>query len=344
MKKAFILIIILFFIVIVVSAKIQTNKNTKSVVFSDPPLSGQLIEQNIYISQLSKTELKIYQILIDRIKNLEDGVVEFPQAITGLEFLRIKNCVEDFSNDTSIAFVYRPITQDGFTPVSITPDEIDCKNKAVYTKCILFLYSSSHKPEDVRLSSDNHITNLSLFSTSAVDKKIADDTLELEKKGRSILDGVIANVPKGSGQRDALYYFIQWINNNLEYDKDSNKVLQDEGYKIFGDPNNLFSHYIFPSSLSCVVKRKALCLGYAKTLSYLCNRVGIHACVIIGNVKLYDSYIGHAITEVTISGQNAYFDLSYVWDYSAGPSKAMNLKTVETILKPVDYFEYCNLN
>lgn len=340
MKKKSILIIVLFLIGILVTAKIQTNKKSKSVELANPPLTNEVIYDNTYINQLSKRELEIYQIIIDKIRNLETGVIEFPYEISGIEFIRIKNCVEVFSNDTSIAFLYYPMTKDNFTPITINPNKIDYKSESIYNKCILFLYSSSYKPEDVQISSNNHITNLSFFSTGDVDKNKVETALELENEGRHVLDQVINNIPKESGQRDALYYFIHWINNNIKYDEESINILENKGYEIFENSNDFFKYYIFPSSLSSIVNKKALCLGYAKALVYLCNNVGIEASIIIGDVKLYDSYIGHAITKVTINGEDAYFDLSTIWDYKEGTSKAMNLETVKNIIEPIDYFEY----
>ena len=41
-------------------------------------------------------------------------------------------------------------------------------------------------------------------------------------------------------------------------------------------------------------------------------------------------------------GKDAYFDVSAVWDYREGNSKAMNLETIKSFIKPVDYFEYQN--
>ena len=232
------------------------------------------------------------------------------------------------------------MTIDNFTPVSLEPNKIDYRDTAIYNKCILFLYSSPHKPEDVQISSDNYITNLSFFSTSNIDENKIKNVFELENKSINILNEVISNIPQGSGQRDALYYFINWINNNIKYDQESINILQNRGYDIFKNSNDFFEYYTFPSSLASIVNQKALCIGYAKTLVYLCNNVGIEASIILGNVKQSDSYIGHSIAKVTINNQNAYFDLSTVWDYREGSSKAMNLETVKNIIEPIDYFEY----
>lgn len=339
-KKIIILLGVFALIGLLVSFKIQTTKKNKAIELANPPLTNEKISDNPYISQLTKREFDIYQLVLGKIRNLEDGVIEFPYEISGIEFIRVKNCIEVFTEDTSIAFLYYPLTKDNFTSGGITSDEIDCKNEPVYDKCILFLYSSSFTPKDANISPDNRITNLSEFSAGNVDEKQIRNVLEMESKGRELLDQVIDNIPQGSGQRDTLYYFIDWIDNNLKYDRESIDILENKGEDIFENPDDFFQYYMFPSSLSSILDKKALCLGYAKALVYLCNRVGIEASIIIGDVKQSVSYIGHALNKVTIDGKDAYFDVSAVWDYREGNSKAMNLETIKSFIKPVDYFEY----
>ncbi|MFQ7979387.1 MAG: hypothetical protein ACLRHJ_13255 [Faecalimonas umbilicata] len=55
----------------------------------------------------------------------------------------------------------------------------------------------------------------------------------MESKGRELLDQVIDNIPQGSGQRDTLYYFIDWIDVHLKYDRESIDILENIKVKIF---------------------------------------------------------------------------------------------------------------
>lgn len=339
MKKMLVLVSIAIVIVFIIIAKRETVKNLKAVQLDNPPLKVEYKYENNYLNQLTEKEMGIYEQLINKIDKLDDGVVEFNEPITGIEFLRIKTCVEVFSQETSIAYIYRPMTQEGYTPRSLIPGEMAFENEEVYSKCILFIYGSDIRLENVKISDEDYIINLSDFYVSHVNKKLAMKQLKEEREGQKILDEVINNIPEGSGQLDSVYYFIEWITNNITYDNQSIDMLNSQQYDIFGSSSDLFNYYIFPSSLSSVSKGEALCLGYAKALDYLCKGAGIESRVVIGSLKNKNSFIGHALTEITIDGKKAYFDLSVAWDYLEGTSKALSIENIEKRIELIDYLE-----
>lgn len=340
-KKAITIISIVFVAIFIVGSKLYTDASTKEVALANPLLSNEKLTDTSYLNQLNEQERKIYDTIMDRISSFDDGVIDFGEPITETEMIRIITCVEIFNGDNEYAMLRYPMNVDNnvnYDIISNVPNSDTEKEKeAVIQKCILLLYPSEVKLEDIKVSEDGVIQNLNVFENNAVNTEKKEKALELEREGIRILDNVVKGLPEGAGQRDALEYFIGWIDKNLSYDFESYNKLFVSYSEEFETTENWYRSYYIPSSLSCVVEGNAMCLGYSKVLAYLCNSVGIKAKVISGSNISY-SVVNHAITVVQIEDKTAYFDMTEAWDVYEGVGKALNKKTVENRLKMLNYF------
>ena len=320
-------------VIFIVGSKLYTNAITKAVAFANPPLSNERITDTSYLDQLSKHELDIYETIMDRIANFDDGVIDFGEPITEIEFTRIRYCVEIYNGDNEYAMLVYPMNEDNNVLYDTSNTDLENGKAATLQKCLLVLYPSEVMLEDIEISEDGYVKNLDEFENDAINSEKKDKVLDLEKEGIRILDEVVKGVPVGAGQRDALEYLKNWMIKNLVYDLKSYNELNASFTK--NTTENWYNLYYVPSSLSCVVKGKAMCLGFSKTLAYLCNSVGIKAKVIICSVTR--GIPDHAIVAVQIEDKTAYFDLS-VTNFNGDIGKALNKTEVENSMDIYNYF------
>lgn len=337
-KKIVIIISLVLIFLLLIASKLQTISSTKAVSLANPHLSNKKIKDTSYLEQLNDYEFDIYKTIVDRIDNFNDGVIEFRYPITGVEYLRIRDCIKIYNADYAYAILCYPMDENNRKSDAVTNNDFENINEDIFQKCILLLNSSEMKLEDIEISKDGYIQNLDEFEHDSVDSKKKAEVLKLEQEGIRILDSVVKGVPNGSGQRDALEYFIKWMNENLTYYNESYSKFHETNTEEMNTTENWYNYYYVPSSLSCVVNGKALCVGYSKTLVYLCNSIGIKAKVVAGNIKVSDGSVDHAITEVQIEGKTAYFDLTGAWDYRKGTGKALSKSNVENFMELYNYF------
>jgi hypothetical protein len=108
--------------------------------------------------------------------------------------------------------------------------------------------------------------------------------LEIESAAEKIMAGLTPEM----GDYDKLKYFHDYLITNCETD--------DAG------SNDIFSSTIYGT----LIKKKALCEGYAKTFSYLCNLAGIENCLVSGTVNL-----PHMWNMVKLGGFWYHVDVTY---------------------------------
>jgi len=319
-------------VIFILGSKLYTNAITKAVAFANPPLSNERITDTSYLDQLSEHELDIYETIMDRIANFDDGVIDFGGPITEIEYTRICYCVEIYNGDNEYAMLVYPMNDNN---VLYNTSDTDLENgkAATLQKCILVLYPSEVMLEDIEISEDGYVQNLDEFENDAINRVKKDKVLDLEKEGIRILDDVVKGVPAGAGQREALEYFKDWMIKNLVYDLKS--YSEFNASLTENTTENWYNLYYVPSSLACVVKGKAMCLGFSKTLVYLCNSVGIKAKVIICSVVR--GIPDHAIAAVQIEDKTAYFDLSAI-NFNGDIGRALNKTEVENSMDIYNYF------
>jgi hypothetical protein len=108
--------------------------------------------------------------------------------------------------------------------------------------------------------------------------------LEIEAKAEEIMSAITPDMT----DYDKLKYFHDYLITNCATD--------DSG------SNDIYSATIYGT----LIKGKALCEGYAKTFSYLCNLAGIENCLVSGMVNL-----PHMWNMVKVNGRWYHLDVTY---------------------------------
>jgi hypothetical protein len=108
--------------------------------------------------------------------------------------------------------------------------------------------------------------------------------LEIEAAAEKIMAGITPEMD----DYEKLKYFHDYLIKNCATDD--------------SDSSDIFSATIYGT----LIKKKALCEGYAKTFSYLCNLAGIENCLVSGTVTL-----PHMWTMVNLGGYWYHVDVTY---------------------------------
>lgn len=113
---------------------------------------------------------------------------------------------------------------------------------------------------------------------------------------------VVSDMPKEYGKKQAIDYFLDWMDKNLILDSDTM-----ENTDKLSNMTEVFEKNYFEGCTSCVVEGKAVATGYSKVLTRLCNKAGISAHMTIGSWKYSGSY---TLVNVDFEGKQVYIDAS----------------------------------
>ena len=322
---------------LLIGAKITTKMTTRAVTLDNPPRIGSALSINFYENQLTRREHTLYDAYVAGAENFEDGVITLPEPLTGAEAAR---AVQTFLYERPNDFYAMPAYLLGKNDVVLEEEGLETITEPVVYKAILFLSCSAFK-ESTFQRENGRIINLDECD-AALRKNDAQKITAIRAqlaKTNALLQSVIDSVPKNAGQRETLQFYCDWIENNLKYDRDRLARHKKMFTEDTGQAEDLFNLYYLPSSLACTLEGKAMCVGFAKTLVYLCNQSGIEAHLVSGIVA--GTNAGHAITAVRIGGKTAYIDLSGIWSpVEQDASKFRTEKAMRKILRPSALFTY----
>ena len=138
------------------------------------------------------------------------------------------------------------------------------------------------------------------LATMNEDKKST--VLEMQQASEEILNKVVSDMPKEYGKKQAIDYFLDWMDKNLILDSDTM-----ENTDKLSNMTEVFEKNYFEGCTSCVVDGKAVATGYSKVLTRLCNKAGISAHMTIGSWKYSGSY---TLVNVDFEGKQVYIDAS----------------------------------
>lgn len=113
-----------------------------------------------------------------------------------------------------------------------------------------------------------------------------------------VVDGLIAKIKKQDmGEYEAELYMHDYLVNKIEYDNEN----QEKGVDVF---RNLYGAF---------VNGKANCMGYARAMTYVMNKLGIQCASIIGDTYKASGKTGkHEWNIIKINGD--WYHLDICWD------------------------------
>lgn len=312
--------------------------NTTESRLENPPVTGEALTSSFYYDQLKEKEKSAFELLASRVKEKRGGVITFEEPLTGKEYTRVCNALEYDEGDYFYGFVDIPMNgEDEYLLYKEYESILEVKSAQV-EKCILFLYCAEGINEKGKYDENGRVENLEEIekSLSVNNQERLEKVEEIGKQTEELLAQAAAGLPGEYGQKEAVDYFLKWMEEHLTFDRESYENLS--GVTTM---QGLFEECYFRNHTSSVAEGKALSAGFAKVLMNLCNRVGLESHVVFGTWKgQEESYI---MTAVKIGEETVYVDAAGFHEggmYGLGGQKYLQEAEFTSHMTPADYFDY----
>ncbi|MCI6467155.1 MAG: hypothetical protein MSA90_17015 [Faecalicatena sp.] len=312
------------------------SKSTASKLTDEPRKSGEAVS-TFYYDQLTKKEAAVYDLMKDRLDRMKGGVVEFPEPMSGPEYLRVTTALEDEGYNYFYGFYDIPMTADDVYVKYKNTDLTTQKEKKI-TKAILFLSCAQGINEAGDYAKDGTVKNLASIQEglSVNSEEKVEKIVKTQNETEEILSQIMEKLPSDYGEKKTVDYFLDWLDENLSVASHIGEEALD-----FTNMDDVFDGAYIYNNLSSLTEKKATPLGYAKILSELCNRAGMESHIVLGIWgKSSIQQEGYVFCAVQMNGQTIYVDASGSKASDLGDQKYMNQLEAKNHLKFVDYFEY----
>lgn len=324
--------------VLAVRQRQEFKENSIGNTMGNPSRSQESFCDTFYLDQLTEKEKGAYEVLKTALDEFQGGEVVFPEPLNGREFTRAYNALEYGAEDYFYGMVGIPMTEDGQN-LAYNKDEIQDVEESVIRKCILFLYCAEGIDINGVMDEDGYVTNLDELKEPLADmneERLA-EVQSIQEEREKVLSQVVADMPSEYGAKEAIDYFLDWMDENLVLEQASE---QSQGITAMSD---FFSELNFKSHLSCAADKKAFASGYARVLSDLCNRAGIRSHVVMGmwsSGMFGSSEESYVLTCVEIDGQSIYVDASGSHSKQLLDQRYITEEGAMNWMTFVDYFTY----
>lgn len=308
-------------------------QNSTESKLPNPPRNKESYQDTFYYDQLTDKEKAAYDVLKDALEGFSGGEIVFQEPLNGKEYTRVCNALEYGQEDYFYGMINIPMTQDGRNITYEEKNALEIKEDII-AKCMLFLSCAEGIDQSGIYNDEGYVINLEDIKgpLAAVSDAKVKEIEDKNEKIDQILNKVIGEMPEEYGTKEAVDYFLKWMEDNLEFDKEALYSTSE-----IGSMSQLFEQIYAKSHLSSVLVNKALAGGYAKVLANLCNRAGVEAHMVIGEWESKDAYI---LTCIKIGDENIYVDAAGQYKGKLGNQQYLNEKEAWKHMKPVDYFEY----
>lgn len=314
-----------------------TLSNTLSGKLEDSPRKEAAVESDFYSQQLTQKEHEVYLFLKENIENLKGGVLTLPEPVNGEEYQRIVTALECEGENSFYGFVEIPMTEDEVY-IQYEDKDLNRITENKISKVILFLSCAEGIEIQAAFAQDGTISNLNEIREGLAvnnETKVDEINRKLENTEK-ILDEIIAGIPKDSGEKSTVDYFLEWLEKNMR----PTDSMETAGEKV-SHIGELLDKYYSANHTVSVLDRKATALGYAKILAKLCNKAGMEAHIVAGTWQggwvQDESYVFCA---VTMNGQTVYVDASGMKSSSLAGERYLTEEEAFNHLKTADYFSY----
>ncbi|EOS35708.1 hypothetical protein C808_04449 [Lachnospiraceae bacterium M18-1] len=304
---------------------------------TDEPRGGKAVESDFYVMQLTGKEAEAYGLLQERLDQKQGGIVEFPEKLSGEEYLRVTTVLEDEGYDYFYGFVDIPMTENGVYVKHGGADLMNIKEKKI-AKAILFLSCAEGIQISGEYADDGRVMNLEEAGQAlAVNDKAEEDKIgEIQVQTEEILSDIIEGLPEEYGEKRTADYFLDWLDENLSITSGS-----DGETVTYSGMKDVFEGIYIYNNLSAVTLDKATALGYAKILSELFNRAGMESHIVRGIWgRSQFRQEGYVLTAVEMNGQTLYIDASGAKSGELADHRFLREQEAKNHMKFVEYFDY----
>lgn len=314
------------------------KKNSIGNTMANPIRREAAFTDTFYFEQLTEKEIKAYEILKGALDDYVGGEVVFPEPLTGKEFTRVCNALEYGAEDYFYGMVGIPMDEKNRNLSYKNSNILDLKEPEV-AKCILFMYCAEGINQNGDMDEEGYVTNLEELKKplSTVNMERMKEIQTVQEKRDQVLNQVINGLPKEYGAKEAMDYFLNWMDENLTLQQASE---ESQGITEMTD---FFSKINFKSHMACLAEKNAFASGYARVFCELCNRAGIEAHLVMGvwsSGFMGSSQESYILTCVAIDGENIYVDASGTHKKQLLDQRYIKEEGARNWMEFVDYFDY----
>lgn len=126
------------------------------------------------------------------------------------------------------------------------------------------------------------------------------EALERKEEFDAVVDKIVNNAPKNASALEIEIYINDYLVDNCEYDEESAK-----SDLTSGNANDAYG---------ALVEKKAVCEGYARAFSLLCNRFGIENTIVVGNGIEEDGTIGEGHAWNCVKLGEDWYQVDVTWN------------------------------
>lgn len=314
-----------------------TLSNATATKLKDEPRQSIATVSTFYYDQLTVKEAAVYDLMREKLDNMEGGIVEFAEPLSGPEYLRVTTALEDEGYNYFYGFYEIPMTEDDVY-VKYKNTDLTTVNEKKITKAILFLSCAEGLDKAGEYGEDGTVKNLAEIQeglAANLEEKV-ENILKVQEETEEIFNQIMSGLPADYGEKKAVDYFLAWLDENMSV---NNKVGEDA--LDFTSMEDVFGGAYAYNNLSALVEKRATSLGYAKILSELCNRAGMESHIVLGIWgKSNIAQEGYVFCAVQMNEQTIYVDASGSKGSELGNQKYLTEQEAKNHMKFVEYFEY----
>lgn len=317
--------------------RMQNINNAVEVTLKDEPRNTENVSSDFYSMQLTGRETEIYRLFQQRIEEKKGGVVEFPEALNGTEYLRVTTALEDEGYNYFYGFFDIPMSEEDIYLKYKGAELADIKDRVI-VKAILFLSCAEGIDVFGEYAGDGRVRNLAEVEEAfSVNLETEEEKIQaVSQRTEEILDEVISGLPKEYGEKKTADYFLNWLDDNLSLTTGA-----EENASSYTNMKEVFDGIYICNNLSAVTEKKATALGYAKILSALLNRAGMESHIVLGTWgRSQFQREGYVLTAVQMNDQTVYIDASGAKSAELGGQRYLREQEAKNHMKFAEYFDY----
>lgn len=319
--------------------RMQNINNAAEMTLRDEPRNAGAVSSDFYSMQLTGRESETYRLFRQRLEEKKGGVVEFPEALSGTEYLRVTTALEDEGYNYFYGFFDIPMSEEDVYLKYKGADLANIKDRVI-VKAILFLSCAEGIDVFGEYAGDGKVRNLSEVEEAfSVNLETEEEKIQaVSQKTEEVLEEIVNGLPKEYGEKRTADYFLNWLDNNLSFTTGA-----EEDASSYTSMKEVFDGIYLCNNLSAVTEKKATALGYAKILSALLNRAGMESHIVLGTWgRSRFQGEGYVLTAVQMNNQTVYIDASGAKSAELGGQRYLREQEAKNHMKFVEYFDYAS--
>ena len=274
----------------------------------NPKVTFEPVSNSFYYDELNEKEIQVLENVMEMCQTYKGGLIELEEPISFNSWTRVIYTLyyDETYRFWPLVMVY-PYDAEG----KLVDEASDEKNiSKMYVQLTEASENDLLKELKLEYSQDEVLLNVEKFVNALENTTLTEAYyLETSRQIEEVEQGIVVDMSEDMRQKEAVFYFCNWIKDNMEYDLDVMAYQENLEEATVPYARLVYANASYEQS---ILRKKALCGGFAIILSDLCNQVGIPSYVVIGTVDVNGESVEHGWVAVEIGGQTLYIDPTFV--------------------------------